>query len=43
MLTIFSWMPFFVPAIVALVVVLTNQDRPAVEENIDNWDNGLTW
>ena len=41
MLSIWSTLPFFVPLIIALVVVLVNQDEPTTEQ-LDNWDNGLT-
>jgi hypothetical protein len=40
MLTLWSWIPFFIPLVVALVITLVNQDEPPTEE-LDNWDNGL--
>jgi len=44
MLTIYSLIPFFVPVLVAYIVMLSIQDRPLNEDkDFDSWDNDLTW
>ena len=42
MLTIWSWIPFFIPVITALVVAVVNADQPPTPE-FETWDNGLSW
>ena len=43
MLTVFSLIPILIPALVAWVILLVNQNRMGPDpEQLENWDNGMT-
>lgn len=43
MLTVYSLMPILIPTLVANIIILTNQNRKPNDDQLETWDNNLTW